>query len=61
MHSASFTKQATLYGIVLAVIAALVVGFIILAGQLDQPPDEFADRAPWAQPGADQSEPSPLQ
>jgi hypothetical protein len=60
-YAPSFARQATLYGTVLAVVAALVVGFILLAGELDQPPAEVEDRAPWAQPGAEQTDPSPLQ
>lgn len=46
-YSASIVKQLTLYGIAVAVIAALAIGFILLAGKLDQAPDSYADEAPW--------------
>ena len=55
-------KQATLYGSALAIIAAIVIGFILLAGKLDQPPDTVEDKAPWAtEPDAGQSRRTPLQ
>lgn len=60
-YGASFTKQATLYGITLVVIAALVFGFILLAGELDKAPDTVRDQAPWSEPDAPQTPPSPLQ
>lgn len=61
-YGASFAKQATLYGGVLAVIAAIVIGFILLAGKLDQSPDTAEDKAPWATvPDAPQNPPQPLQ
>jgi hypothetical protein len=41
-------RQAALYGGALAITAALVIGFILLAKQLDKSPDEFPDEAPWA-------------
>jgi len=44
-----------------AVVAALAVGFYFLAQELDQPPKESPDEAPWAQPDAEQKSPRPLQ
>jgi hypothetical protein len=40
---------------------ALVVGLILLAGELDQPPETSEDQAPWADPNAPQTPVSPLQ
>ena len=61
-YGPSFAKQASLYGGVLAVLAALIIGFILLAGKLDQSPDEVKDEAPWATvPDAPQTPPNPLQ
>ena len=44
-----------------AVVAALVVGLYFLAKELDQPPKESPAKAPWAQEGADQKKPRPLE
>lgn len=45
---ASFARQATIYGVVLAVVAALVVGGLLLVDSIDQPPKSNPDAAPWA-------------
>src|SRR5215212_10100541 len=47
-------RQLVLYGIFLAVVAALVIGGKILIDTLDQPSDTNANAAPWSQPGAPQ-------
>ena len=60
-YSPSIARQATMYGIFLAVVAALVIGFIVLANQIDQPPDKYEDQAPWSQPNAPQTPPAPLE
>ena len=61
-YGPSVGKQAVLYGSVLAITALLVIGFILLAGKLDQPPDTVEDRAPWAtEPEAGQEPPDPIQ
>jgi len=61
-YGASLGKQAALYGGVLAIAAVLVIGFILLAGKLDQPPDTVQDRAPWAtETDAGQEPPDPIQ
>ncbi len=60
-YSPSFARQATLYGVFLAVVAAMVIGGVVLAGELDQAPAEYEDQAPWAQPDAPQEPPPPLQ
>lgn len=45
---ASPARQATIYGIFIAVIAALVIGGLMLVDSIDQPPAENPDAAPWA-------------
>jgi hypothetical protein len=60
-YGPSVAKQATLYGIFLAVTAALVIGFALLASKLDQPPENNPDEAPWSAPDAPQRPPQPLQ
>jgi hypothetical protein len=59
-YSPPLARQATVYGIVIAVLAALVIGFVVLANKLDQPPDEYADEAPWSQQEAAQRPPAPI-
>jgi hypothetical protein len=44
-----------------AVVAAVAVGLYFLAKELDQPPKNNPDEAPWSQEGADQKRPRPLQ
>jgi hypothetical protein len=46
-YAPSFGRQATMYGIFLAVLAALVIGGKLLADELDQPPAETKDEAVW--------------
>jgi hypothetical protein len=60
-YSASVARQATTYGAVVAVIAALVVGAILLVSSADEPPAKYPDKAPWAKDGAKQHTPKPLQ
>ena len=60
-YSASVARQATTYGAVVAVIAALVVGAILLVSRADEPPAKYPDKAPWAKDGAKQHTPKPLQ
>jgi hypothetical protein len=59
-YSPSFARQATIYGVFLAVLAALVIGFIVLANKLDQPPETNPDVAPWSREDASQVPPAPL-
>src|SRR5215211_295662 len=47
-YGVSTRRQAALYGGALAILAILVIGFILLVNQLDRSPDEFPDEAPWA-------------
>jgi hypothetical protein len=55
-------RQLTLYGIFLAVVAALVIGGILLINALDTPVGKnVPNSAPWAQPGVKQHPPKPLQ
>lgn len=53
-------RQAATYGITLAVVAALVLGFLFVVNEFDQPPDRYPDTAPWAQQDAPQLKPRPL-
>jgi Rho termination factor, N-terminal domain len=59
-YGASFAKQATVYGVFLVLVAALVVGGKLAADELDKGPEVNEDRAPWAQEGAEQRDPQPL-
>ena len=56
--SASFARQATLYGVFIVVVAALVIGGLLLVDSIDQPPDSTADAAPWSD---NEIKPTPLQ
>jgi hypothetical protein len=53
--------QGDLYGAALAITIALLFGFVLLAGELDQPPETTGDEAPWSQPHAPQTPVSPLE
>ena len=46
-YGPSTGRQLTMYGVGLAVLAALVIGGKLLADELDQPPDEIKAEAPW--------------
>jgi hypothetical protein len=46
-YGPSIGQQARLYGVALGVVAALVIGFILLANKLDAPPDKIQAKAPW--------------
>jgi hypothetical protein len=59
-YGPSFAKQATLYGGFLAVVVAAAFGFILLADRLDEPAEVHRSEASWAQPGAPQIEPAPI-
>ena len=61
-YGPSKTRQLTLYGIFLAVVAALVIGGIMLINALDTPVGKnVPNTAPWAQQGVKQHPPKPLQ
>jgi hypothetical protein len=46
-YSPSFARQATMYGIVVAIVLGFGIGFKLLADKLDEPPATFKDEAPW--------------
>jgi hypothetical protein len=46
-YAPSFARQATMYGIFLAVLAVLVIGGKLLADELDKPPEQVEDQAVW--------------
>jgi hypothetical protein len=60
-YGPSFGRQAMLYGIFIVVLVALVIGFKALADSLDEPPKHIENTAPWAQDGAPQIPPKPIQ
>jgi hypothetical protein len=59
-YGASFAKQATVYGIALAVIVGLVIGGKLAADELDQGPAVNEDKAPWSAADAQQRPPEPI-
>ncbi len=60
-YSPSLAKQATLYGIFVAVLLGLVIGGKILVDDLDAPPEVNEAKAPWAQADAAQTPPARLE
>jgi len=56
-YGASFAKQATVYGVFLAVVVALVIGGKLAADELDKGPEVNADKAQWSQGEAEQRPP----
>lgn len=59
-YGASFAKQATVYGIALAVIVGLVIGGKLAADELDQGPAVNEDKAPWSAADAQQRPPEAI-
>ncbi len=59
-YGASFAKQATIYGVFLVVLAAVVIGGKLAADELDQGPQVNADTAPWSQADAEQRPPGDI-
>jgi hypothetical protein len=57
-YGPSVARQVTLYGIFVAVVVALGIGFKLLADELDEPPKNYEDTAPWAEPDARQIPPN---
>jgi hypothetical protein len=55
------TRIFATFGTAIAIIVALVIGFILLAKSLDQPPDSNPDKAPWSAPDSPQHPPPELQ
>jgi hypothetical protein len=61
-HGPSKARQLGLYGASLAVIAALIIGAIILIGSFDKSVGkDIPNSAPWSKPGAKQIQPKPIQ
>jgi hypothetical protein len=61
-YGPSKTRQLALYGVFLAVLAALVVGGIVLVGKLDTPVGkDVPNSAPWSKAGVKQIQPKPIQ
>jgi hypothetical protein len=59
-YSPSIGRQLAMYGIFLVVVAAIVVGGLVLVNELDQPPKSYPDEAPWSQAEAPNSAPQPI-
>ena len=57
-YSASATRQILTYAIVVLVVAGAAIGIKLLADDLDQPPKQVADEAPWT---GTERKPPPLQ
>ena len=51
------TRQAAVFGTVLAITAILFLAGRFLANELDKPPAQNPDLAPWAQPSSPQTPP----
>lgn len=59
-YGATLRKQLTIYGIFLAVMVVLVVGFVTIVGGYDNREIALEDTAPWAQADAPNPSPRPL-
>ena len=60
-YGASAAKQITIYGLFVLLVVALAIGAKALIDHADQPPSHNKAEAPWAQPGAPQNPPKPLE
>jgi hypothetical protein len=60
-YGPTFARQAALYGIFLAVVAAIAFGGKILIDKSDEPPNNVGSQALWSKPDAPQRPPKPLQ
>jgi hypothetical protein len=59
-YSPTLARQLTMYGIFVAVVAAIGIGLFVLVSDLDRPPKNYPDKAPWAQADAPNVKPPPL-
>lgn len=60
-YGPSRTRVFGTFAAFFAIVAALAVGFYFLAQELDAPPSENPDEAPWSAAEAPQTPPKPLQ
>jgi hypothetical protein len=60
-YGPTMARQVTLYGVFLAIVAALAFGGKMLTDKLDEPPASNPDKAPWSQADAKQIPPKPIQ
>lgn len=60
-YGPSRTRVFATFATFFAVVAAVAVGFYLLATELDQPPKENPDKAPWSAEGTEQKPPRELQ
>lgn len=56
-YGATVRKQLTVYGIFLAVTAALVIGFLTIVSSIDNAEIPLEDTAPWTAASATQTAP----
>jgi hypothetical protein len=59
-YSPTIRRQLAMYGIFLAIVAAIAFGCIVLANELDKAPKNHPDKAPWAQADAPNIPPKPI-
>jgi hypothetical protein len=55
------TRVIMRFVVFFAVVGAIFIGLLFLVGELDQPPDEFPDKAPWSVEDAEPRDPDPIQ
>ena len=60
-YGPTLARQLVLYGIFLVIVVAIAFGVKVAVDHFDQPPKHFSAQAPWAQKGAKQIPPKPLQ
>jgi len=60
-YGPSKARQFALYGVFLAVLAALLIGGVILVGKLDTSVDKVPCSAPWCKGHPHQIKPKPIQ
>ena len=59
-YSPSKGRQLATYGAVIGVVVLIVGGLLFAVNKVDQPEESYPDEAPWAQQGAADREPPPL-
>jgi hypothetical protein len=60
-YGPSRTRVLMRFVVFFAVVGLLFIGLLFLVGELDQPPSEINDAAPWSAPDTEQRNPAPVQ
>ena len=60
-YGPSFARQATLYGVFVALIVGVFIGGKIAIDHFDKAPSHVQTQAPWAAPNAPQKPPKPIE